>query len=115
MYPLADPGGGGGHQGQMPLPQESGEGIQCKYAPPASFSLTHQKSTYKKAKNEILFLFMVINLQDASMISFLVAITHESIVMYLLLDFAATYRLQPRYITKTNNLQPTSREKFRPW
>ena len=46
------------------------------------------------------------------MISFLVAITDESIVMYihryLLLDLAATYRLQPTsYITKptTYNLR----------
>ena len=51
---------------------------------PRKFFTDVPKSTYKlkkKHKNEILFLFMVSNLQDVSMISFLVAITHESIGM----------------------------------
>ena len=66
---LADPWG---HQEQMPLPQESGEGILCKYVPRKFFTVA-PKSTYKlkNTKNEIVFLFTVINLQDVSMISFL--------------------------------------------
>ena len=43
---LADPGG---LQGQMFLPQESGEGIQCKYAP-RKFFTDALKSTYKLEK-----------------------------------------------------------------
>ena len=49
--PLADPGGGGGHQGQMPHPQESGEGIQCKYVPRRFFT-DAPKSTYRLEKRE---------------------------------------------------------------
>ena len=75
----------------MPLPQESWEAIQCKYAPRKFFTDAPKKYRLEENEKKMQFYLylLVINLLNVSTISFLVAITHESIVMYLLLDFAA--------------------------
>ena len=76
--------GGGGIRGKCPSRRNLGRAFNVSMPPPRKFFTDAPKSTYKlktKHKNEILFLFMVINLQDVSMISFLVAITHESVVL----------------------------------